>query len=329
MEEKIQWHAISPLPEIYEILRQKRLSILLTIMFCVIGFILIVSRKYIFTKKFLKSRFTLICIITFAVLLVYASIEPFLLRFSYNEISIPNKSFKPFTAVHLSDLHLQWPYPYVTEKSMMKVVEKVNKINPDFIFVTGDLVSRYRSYNISLKNANSISRILRSLKSKNGIYGVLGNNDLHAKQFVIDAWENANAKLLRQETIEVEGIKVSGIDPSKNFSIARQHLEQLGNIDGDCLKILLGHEPDTAELSYKNGFDLQLSGHTHGGQCTIPFGIGPIFLPRMGKLFAAGLYQVKSMLLYVTKGVGISPLPKPLVRFNTFPEVSVLHIIPK
>jgi predicted MPP superfamily phosphohydrolase len=93
------------------------------------------------------------------------------------------------------------------------------------------------------------------------------------------------------------------------------------------LRILLAHEPDVAVLA-ADKFDLQLSGHTHGGQVIVPFGIGPIIAPTMGNKFVVGLHRVKEMLVYITKGVGISPLPKPLVRFNARPEVSVLRIVP-
>ncbi|KAH0791440.1 metallophosphoesterase [Histomonas meleagridis] len=267
----------------------------------------------------------------FIVLLIYAMIEPFLLTYSYNEIRIPNATFSPFTAVHIGDVHLQWPYPYVTEKSMMKVVENINKLNPDIVFITGDLISRFRTYNISLKGTNSISRILSQIKSRNGIYAVLGNTDLHAKDLVIQALLRSGVHLLRQETITIGDLIISGIDPSKNISMADTNLHKLPPIDttNKGLRILLSHQPDVALVSFDKGFHLQLSGHTHGGQCTVPFGLGPVLLPSMGKMFPVGLYKVKDMLLYVTKGIGISPLPKPLVRFNTRPEVSILHIVPE
>jgi predicted MPP superfamily phosphohydrolase len=89
----------------------------------------------------------------------------------------------------------------------------------------------------------------------------------------------------------------------------------------------LAHEPDIG-LVAAGSFDLQISGHTHGGQVVVPFGVGPLILPTLGQKFAVGLHLYKNLLIYVSKGIGISPLPKPLVRFNCRPEVSVLRIVP-
>jgi predicted MPP superfamily phosphohydrolase len=95
------------------------------------------------------------------------------------------------------------------------------------------------------------------------------------------------------------------------------------------LRILLAHEPDTAFQASETGlFDLQISGHTHGGQVVVPFGIGPLILPTMGKKIPSGLHKIQDLLVYVSRGIGISPLPKPPVRFNCLPEVSVLRIVP-
>ena len=326
--DEINWKVLVPTTEFQEVNRQKNLSILITVFFCsFVIFLFIILKHYgksFFHTKFFKGAFA-ICL----VLLVYAMIEPFLLTYSFNEIRIPNATFSPFIAVHLSDIHLQWPYPYVTEKSLMKVVEKINNLNPDIIFITGDLISRFRSYNISLKGTNSISRVLSHLKSRNGTFAVLGNTDLRAEDLVIQALHRANVHLLRQETVTFGDISISGIDPSRNLSIAEENLRKLPAPTGGGLRILLAHQPDVAIASFDRGFHLQLSGHTHGGQCTIPFGGGPVLLPSMGRMFPVGLYTVQGMLLYVTKGVGISPLPKPLVRFNTRPEVSVLRIVPE
>jgi predicted MPP superfamily phosphohydrolase len=99
------------------------------------------------------------------------------------------------------------------------------------------------------------------------------------------------------------------------------------DLSGEGLKILLAHEPDVGLVAAEH-FDLQISGHTHGGQVIVPFGVGPLILPTRGKKFAVGLYRYRKILIYVSKGIGISPLPKPLVRFNCRPEVSVLRIVP-
>jgi predicted MPP superfamily phosphohydrolase len=87
--------------------------------------------------------------------------------------------------------------------------------------------------------------------------------------------------------------------------------------------ILLVHEPDFADHSAASGrFDLQLSGHSHGGQVIIPF-IGPPIVPYLAQKYPLGLYQVQNMLLYVNRGLGMARLK---VRFNCRPEITVITL---
>jgi predicted MPP superfamily phosphohydrolase len=84
--------------------------------------------------------------------------------------------------------------------------------------------------------------------------------------------------------------------------------------------ILLAHEPDFADTSAATGrFDLQLSGHTHGGQVVLPFMGAPI-LPYLGRKYGSGLYKVGEMLQYTNRGVGMARLP---IRINCPPEITL------
>ncbi len=96
--------------------------------------------------------------------------------------------------------------------------------------------------------------------------------------------------------------------------------EVIARLKDDSPAILLAHEPDFADTSAATGkFDLQVSGHSHGGQVVLPF-FGPPILPYLGKNYPGGLYQVENMLQYTTRGVGIL---SPAVRFNCPPEITV------
>jgi predicted MPP superfamily phosphohydrolase len=105
----------------------------------------------------------------------------------------------------------------------------------------------------------------------------------------------------------------------------KRHIASTELVDAP-LKVCLVHEPDTAQETHKY-FDLQFSGHTHGGQCIAPFGIGPILAPSMGRKFIIGAYKVGNMIIHISSGIGISPLWKPLVRFNNIAEVSVIRVV--
>ena len=87
--------------------------------------------------------------------------------------------------------------------------------------------------------------------------------------------------------------------------------------------LLLAHEPDFADISAKTGrFDLQLSGHSHGGQIILPL-VGPPWLPRHGRNYPLGQYQVGDMIQYTNRGIG---MVIPTVRFNCRPEISVFTL---
>jgi len=86
--------------------------------------------------------------------------------------------------------------------------------------------------------------------------------------------------------------------------------------------ILLGHEPDYADIVARHAVDLMLSGHTHGGQIRIPF-MRPHFLPQLGEKYVEGLFSIGPMQLYVNRGIGTVALP---FRFNCPPEVTLITL---
>jgi predicted MPP superfamily phosphohydrolase len=103
---------------------------------------------------------------------------------------------------------------------------------------------------------------------------------------------------------------------------ARLH-EVLTKLPVEGATILLAHEPDFADASASTGrFDLQLSGHSHGGQVRLPF-IGAPYLPPYGRRYPCGLYELDGMLLYTNKGLGMFP---PHVRFLCRPEITVFTL---
>lgn len=341
----ILWKRLTPVLESQEITR-KKILVSLIIIFATVFLGLVYHFYQYLTKDFFLSKPCIAIYIILFILFCYMCYEPFNLKYSYNEILISGKSClkKPLIIAHLSDLHLQWPYPYVTEKSIEKIVSKINnEIHPDFVFMTGDYISRFRSDSISSSNVESLSRALKNLHAKKGVYAILGNNDYHALKYILEMFESSHIKLLRNESVIIDigdeenlngsvknQVLIAGIDPSRNLESADERIKELKidiNMPSNVLKILLSHEPDVAVVSSNYGFDIQLSGHSHGGQCVLPFGIGPIITPTMGWRFPLGLYKVKQMLLFVSAGIGISPLPKPLVRFNNRPEVPILKLV--
>jgi predicted MPP superfamily phosphohydrolase len=107
------------------------------------------------------------------------------------------------------------------------------------------------------------------------------------------------------------------------------HRELDGLLDGipdsDC-RILLAHNPDTADTNYSSRIDLVIAGHTHGGQVDIPF-IGPPILPVRNKTYSSGLKtSPRGMGVFISRGIGWTIYP---VRFNCPPEIAVLELVPR
>jgi predicted MPP superfamily phosphohydrolase len=281
--------------------------------------------------RWIRRGFGLVVFLVGVGLLIYACLEPFRLEFNFNEIRV-TKSFRPFTAVHLSDLHVQWPYPYVTEARMERVIAKINDLHPDIIFITGDMTSRSYSKTACHRSVEAVGRILSRLHTGIPKFAVLGNNDFHLPGKLTAEYEKYGIKLLRNEQITLNSeITITGIDSvsgAKNLTDPSRVFATFTDRKAP-LRILLAHEPDVAfQASDSRLFDLQLSGHTHGGQVIVPFGIGPLILPTFGRKVPIGLHKIGDLIVFVSKGIGISPLPKPPVRFNCRPEVAVLRIVP-
>jgi len=101
--------------------------------------------------------------------------------------------------------------------------------------------------------------------------------------------------------------------------------ELLRSIPGDECRIVLAHNPDSADTPYTARVDLMLCGHTHGGQVVIPF-YGPPVLPVANHAYSSGLVtSPRGTLVFISKGIGWAVYP---ARFNCFPEIAVLELLP-
>jgi predicted MPP superfamily phosphohydrolase len=157
-------------------------------------------------------------------------------------------------------------------------------------------------------------------------FGILGNHDY---------WTNASAirEMLKSSDIVdltnsvftlsrgTQTLHFCGVDDIWEGNV--QLYDVVEKLPDDSAAILLAHEPDFADVSAETGrFDLQISGHSHGGQVIIPF-YGPPILPYLGQKYPKGLYQVGNMLQYTNRGVGMID---PAVRFNCPPEITIFQL---
>jgi uncharacterized protein len=225
----------------------------------------------------------------------------------------------------LSDFHYDDDFSVVP---LRKAVETLNRLQPDIILLTGDFVSSSYFVSRRKKAADAIepcSKLLSQLKAKIGLFGCLGNHDgATDPDRIFDVLQRRNIKMLRNHSLPLERdgkrLWLAGLDDviegSADLGIT------LHKIPADEAVVLMAHEPDFATQVAKHAVDLQLSGHSHGGQVRIPL-IGAPILPELGVKFPKGLYKVGGLTLYTNVGIGTVTLP---VRFACPPEITLITL---
>jgi predicted MPP superfamily phosphohydrolase len=228
--------------------------------------------------------------------------------------------FSGLRLVQISDIHMGgWMNP----ERLQQVAELVVAQNPDVLLITGDFFIGYDFDDEAKEALQDMAKGLAPLATSVPTFAVLGNHDY---------WVNADAVREMLRSIDItdltnqvftltrgnEHLHLCGVDDVWDGTVRLEDV--LARLNGDGAAILLAHEPDFADTSAKTGrFDLQLSGHTHGGQIVLPF-IGPPRLPYLGRKYPSGLYQVGEMFQYTNRGIGMARLP---VRINCPPEITL------
>jgi uncharacterized protein len=194
------------------------------------------------------------------------------------------------------------------------------KMQPDLAVITGDFIDRRGALNRYLPD---LSSALRPLAEKLQVLAVLGNHDYNVgADRIREVLVETGILELRNQVYSLErnGAKlhIAGLDDVWN---GRPRLQEiLQTLPEEGAAVLMTHVPDYADVSSNTGrFDLQISGHSHGGQVVIPF-FGPPVLPYMGEKYYSGLYRVGQMYQYTNRGLGTSGSQ---VRFNCRPEITL------
>ncbi|CAN7298628.1 metallophosphoesterase [Paenibacillus sp. LjRoot56] len=225
-------------------------------------------------------------------------------------------SFAGMRIVQFSDTHIS---KYYGLSHLTRLAQLLQRQEPDILVFTGDLFDS-RQGEIS----NDVIPILSQLHATHGKFAVLGNHDLRMDAArITEVLEQSGFKVLVNGSQRIsrgdESIHIVGVDEmfhgKPNLPFA------LKGIDQDEFVLLLAHEPDFADLASSYAVDLQLSGHSHGGQIRIPF-YGSVFTPDLGQKYSIGLYNFEGteFHVYTNRGIGTTLLP---IRFNCRPEITV------
>jgi uncharacterized protein len=257
-------------------------------------------------------------------------VAPFNVTVSRVEVPLHRlpEPFDGFTIAQLSDFHYD---EHFSAPAIRTAVEIANGLRPDLTVLTGDFVTepiaahrRHLNLRQAANAAEPCGALLNKLRAEFGVLSVIGNHDGNTDpDRVRELLRNQGLPVLYDEATAIERggkrIWIAGLDDNPDETDLRPALK---GIPKDELVIVLAHEPDVADFISKYPVDLQLSGHSHGGQVRLPF-IGPAYLPPLGRKYPQGLRRIGFLTLYTNVGIGTMGLP---LRLNCPPEVTLLTL---
>ena len=309
-------------------------------------FVVIVSVLYFSNYIFSETESLIIVPVVgliagfFPFFVILYAISKAVYRFKVYNTTIHHKnlpeSFEDLKIVHISDLHLgSFGYRYGI---LEKAITIINDLEPDLIFFTGDLVNNFAW------ELNGWDEVLKKLSAKMAKYAVLGNHDygdysnwnapeskIENFEAIKNFYERIDFTLLLNEGITLskndQNIAILGVE-NWGFPPFRQDgdlIRALNEVEAIPFKILLSHDPShwDAEVVPYSDVALTLSGHTHGMQAGINF-MGKQWSPIKYKYKRwAGLYNIESQYLYVTRGLGWLGFPG---RLGMRPEITLINL---
>jgi predicted MPP superfamily phosphohydrolase len=220
--------------------------------------------------------------------------------------------------VQLSDLHAG---RHVTRERLQRIARRAARLKPDVLVVTGDIVHNSPAF------AQAAAEAIGSIPATYGVYACLGNHDFWAGPDAVEReLERAGVRVLRNRGVLLErgghGLWLCGVDDPWNGRFDLPAALR-GRPEGTAT-VLLSHQPNTWRRAQELGVELQLSGHTHGGQLALLWLHRSLSLARIITPFVAGLYRAGRSYLYVNRGAGTV---MPMVRIGARPEVTELTLV--
>jgi predicted MPP superfamily phosphohydrolase len=234
-------------------------------------------------------------------------------------------AFDGMRILQFSDVHYGFFY---NSTHLNKLISTINTLKPDMIVFTGDffdgeVVPYIQECVEALTNLNSAPL---------GLYAVMGNHDYYSgydrSAQVIEVYKAGGFKLLRNESIRIKrdgkSIQIAGVD---DLFWGQPNLEQTFlKTDPKLFTLFLAHESGFADQATDYPYDLQLSGHSHGGQVRLPL-LGAVITPPGGKKYVQGLHTLhhtaSTKMIYTNRGIGTTQIP---IRFLCRPEITVFTL---
>jgi uncharacterized protein len=236
------------------------------------------------------------------------------------DIPIPNlaKDLDALRIVQISDIHLS---PFLTERELERAVDMANGLRANLALVTGDLIT---------SRGDPLDACLRQvarLRADAGILGCLGNHEIYAgvEDEATEKAARLGIQFLRQESRRLRfgnaALSVTGVDYQPTGSQYLSGAEKW--IVPGAANVLLSHSPDVFDVAARQGWDLTVAGHTHGGQVTLEILHQQLSLARFYTPYVYGLFRRGRSSIWVTRGIGTVGVP---ARLGAPPEVALLRL---
>jgi uncharacterized protein len=242
------------------------------------------------------------------------------LRVREVDIPIPNlpRDLHGLRIVQLSDIHLS---AFLSERELARAIDMANGLRANLALVTGDMITSYGD------PLDACLRQCARLRADAGTLGCLGNHEIYA-QVEDEATSKAahlGIGLLRQESRLLRfgsaSLNIAGVDYQRKGQPYLAEAERLMALG--VTNILLSHNPDVFDAAARQGWDLTISGHTHGGQITVEILDQQLAFARFFTPYVYGLYRQGSSSAWVTRGIGTVGLP---ARVGAPPEVALIRL---
>jgi predicted MPP superfamily phosphohydrolase len=229
-------------------------------------------------------------------------VDPVGYEWNVVELAIPGlpRSMDGYRILHFSDLHA-WPQ-WLT--SYDDLIDRVRADPPDLLLSTGDYVEDLGNPHASLP---TVRRFLSGLKARDGLFGIFGNHD---ESFTRADFEGSNVRLIGGERIVVESprgkVELIGMPGQERADLDPAWVNSLPDKTPGIPRVVLSHYPDHIRRLKRLRADLQLSGHTHGGQVNFPLRIPLIRHDSLPLSQFHGVHRIGPTCLVVSRGFGFS-----------------------
>lgn len=228
------------------------------------------------------------------------------------------KNLRGLRLLQISDIHMG---DFFSANDLARAVAAANELRADIAFVTGDLITT------KWDPLDACLRELAKLRASSGVWGCLGNHEMYARAENYTAAKalDFDMRFLRREAVPLRfgesGINLVGVDHQRRNLPYLQHVAEL--VKPGVFNLLLSHNPDVFPVAARQGFDLTLAGHTHGGQINVEIAGSNLNIADVTTPYTKGFYQLTNSSLYVNSGLGTIGVP---VRIGAPPEITLIRL---